>query len=417
VYFFQDSKPCQEFSVEVYLVHICAALRLPGKHLFATMLRLAFSLAFVFALIAADGVTLKVYKNMALHGTPASTKVINTTSFSLPATKEPFSAEMTGTLSFPPTGGVYHFDCKWTESTLGYVWVDGHMVCQDGKSYQPDPGDTDNPLPINTFKRSKGVISSLPFRAHFYYNGKGSTSCVGSSVGVYNDSQHQCGFTQLGNEGTFLTTNSWETAATACNAAGKPVAGASAGKGEQVWCGESLTPNCPRFDSYKSKKCPGNSSETCGDSWVLEVIKYDCRPIAAASAGLSVQWASLNVAVVAGVAVVAVVAVALTVAVALALLALMILPPPIISTEYTTAATSTDLHSCSRTAAITSATRSADRVVREGGVAADRCMCAFNHPERESGAHGRGLRWWCWWWWWCWCTCSAIDGGGAINTE
>jgi hypothetical protein len=40
----------------------------------------------------------------------------------------PFSAELIGSLSFPKEGGVYHFDCNWTDVGMGFVWVDGHMV-------------------------------------------------------------------------------------------------------------------------------------------------------------------------------------------------------------------------------------------------------------------------------------------------
>ena len=63
---------------------------------------------------ASDGITLKVYNNQGLFGTPASTKVLDSTSFSLPGTA-PFSAELVGTVSFPPEGGVYHFDCNMTK--------------------------------------------------------------------------------------------------------------------------------------------------------------------------------------------------------------------------------------------------------------------------------------------------------------
>eukprot|EP01051_Picozoa_sp_SAG22_P013178 SAG22_NODE_1450_length_4395_cov_19.169926_1_plen_72_part_00 len=38
---------------------------------------------------------------------------------------------MVGTIDFPAGGGVFRFDCNWTVATMGYVWVDGHMVCQD----------------------------------------------------------------------------------------------------------------------------------------------------------------------------------------------------------------------------------------------------------------------------------------------
>ena len=153
-----------------------------------------------------NGLTLNTYTNMGLHGTPASSTVVDTPSFSHSGTKtkdpnlqvatlagtsqrallrlqvhpafichlggartccrpvaysltlpspfppflpssfspgaEPFSAELVGSIAFPVHGGVYHFDCNWTEATMGYVWVDGHMICQDAHTYKPGAGTT-----------------------------------------------------------------------------------------------------------------------------------------------------------------------------------------------------------------------------------------------------------------------------------
>ena len=124
--------------------------------------------------------------------------------------------------SFPNPGGVYHFDCNWTKATMGFVWVDGHMVCQDDYTYKPQAGSTDNPLPVNYFKgSSKGVVTSLPFRAHFYYDGVGGAPppppppppsppvvCTAASVGVFDDHHHGCGFKEP--SGDYSKTNSWE---------------------------------------------------------------------------------------------------------------------------------------------------------------------------------------------------------------
>lgn len=65
-----------------------------------------------------QGLTLNVYDNMGFAGTPISTSVVDTTAFTVPAGK-PFSAELIGTISFPPEGHVYNFDCNWTASTMG----------------------------------------------------------------------------------------------------------------------------------------------------------------------------------------------------------------------------------------------------------------------------------------------------------
>lgn len=254
----------------------------------------------------ATGVTLKIYKNLGLFGAPASTSVLTTPEFEHSAS-EPFSAEMVGTLDFPAGGGVFRFDCNWTVATMGYVWVDGHMVCQDAHTYKPGAGTTDNPLPVNTFKRSKGIVASLPFRAHYYFNGKSPpappppTTCTGvSSVGIFDDHgggmHHKCGFKQVGG---YNFHNTREIAAKTCFEAGYKVAGSTASKGQEIWCGNTATPSCPKLSNAKGVPCPGNKSETCGDAWKLEVFTWtECHAAApapggggGAKAGLSVSWA------------------------------------------------------------------------------------------------------------------------------
>ena len=249
----------------------------------------------------AAGLTLKIYENLGLFGTPAATSVISAPEFEHDGSA-PFSAEMVGTLQFPKDGGVFRFDCNWTDATMGYVWVDGHMVCQDAHTYKPGAGSTDNPLPVNTFKRSKGIVHSLPFRAHFYYNGQGSPappleSCTGlRSVGLFNDSNHQCGFKQVGGMNMH---NDWGVAASTCDQHQYKFAGATASKGQELWCGNSASPSCPKLDSsHQGVPCPGNKSETCGDAWVLEVIQFDeCHATTPTPApgigkvGLKVSWA------------------------------------------------------------------------------------------------------------------------------
>ena len=123
-----------------------------------------------------NGLTLKVYSNTGLYGEPVSTSVQQSASVSLPGAAHggAWSAELTGSLTFPggfDAGGVYSFDCDFFNTTLGFVWVDGHLVCQDGNAYQNQASDTDNPLPVNLFKDSLlGARETLPFRAHLYYN-------------------------------------------------------------------------------------------------------------------------------------------------------------------------------------------------------------------------------------------------------
>eukprot|EP01052_Picozoa_sp_SAG31_P052602 SAG31_NODE_13059_length_896_cov_0.797992_2_plen_174_part_01 len=87
------------------------------------------------------GLTLRVFNNTALAGAPVSTTVLPSADFSLPASSHrgAWSAELVGTLLFPPApGGLYNFSCEFVGSTLGFVWIDGHRVCSDGNAYGKD---------------------------------------------------------------------------------------------------------------------------------------------------------------------------------------------------------------------------------------------------------------------------------------
>lgn len=153
---------------------------------------------------------------------------------------------------------------------------------------------------------AQGIVSSLPFRAHVYFNGSPPPppppppvppgACTAHSVGTFNDARHQCHFTQAT---TDHSGNSWETAAADCFSRGFKVAGAQASLGQEVWCGNTLTPACPA-EQHKSVPCPGNHSETCGDSWVLEVIEFSCDmppvpppPPPSNTVSLNVSWAAI----------------------------------------------------------------------------------------------------------------------------
>jgi hypothetical protein len=114
-----------------------------------------------------------------------------------------------GTIQFGASG-VYQFQCNFSMATTAFVWIDGHLVCQDGRAYHVDVGNYDNPLPIQPEK-------TLPFRAHVMYNGCSTGSCRNQcdpstikavSAGCYDDTGHQCGYTTLGR----ISNNSWEGA-------------------------------------------------------------------------------------------------------------------------------------------------------------------------------------------------------------
>ena len=91
------------------------------------------------------GLTLKTYGNTALAGSPTSTSLASSATVAL--ADAPSSGELFGTLTFP-AAGVYEFNCNFTGTTTGWVWVDGHQVCNDGNVYKLGAGSFDNPLPM-----------------------------------------------------------------------------------------------------------------------------------------------------------------------------------------------------------------------------------------------------------------------------
>jgi hypothetical protein len=254
------------------------------------------------AAAATDGVRLRVYDNSGLLGPPVEDRVLQSAAFSLPGAAHggAWSAELSGQLLLADSAaGLFNFSCAFANTTLGFVWVDGHLICQDGNAYpQQGPGGSDNPLPINVFNNaSRGAVSSLPFRAHVYYNkatlAQQSVVCGGTrSAGCYDDyPNNQCGFTKIGSNN-----QTWELAAALCHSAGFTVAGVESQ--QETWCSNSLTPDCPRLpQSFCNQTCGGNSSQTCGQGWTLEPIAFECspapagtEPAAPTSVGLTVSW-------------------------------------------------------------------------------------------------------------------------------
>ena len=91
------------------------------------------------------GLTLRTYGNTALAGAPTVTSKGAPATIDLPSA--PSSGELTGMITFPKNG-TYEFVCSFTGTTTGWVWVDGHQVCNDGNAYKLGPGSFDNPLPV-----------------------------------------------------------------------------------------------------------------------------------------------------------------------------------------------------------------------------------------------------------------------------
>jgi hypothetical protein len=155
----------------------------------------------------------------------------------------------------------------------------------------PPPQNTDNPLPVGVFQDASAQVTSLPFRAHVYFNMDVASRGVvdQSSItegGVFADDNHQCGFT---NKGSSMS-NDRLNVAQACANAGFTVAGAQASQGQEIWCGNVAKPKCPP-SAGPVVPCPGNKSETCGGSWVLETWTFTTTPGPPPdTVGLSVAW-------------------------------------------------------------------------------------------------------------------------------
>lgn len=253
------------------------------------------SAAALIQLTAADqGLTLRIWNNTGRAGPPASTSVVagpilNITGPSSGA----FSAELEGTIDFNASG-VFQFFCNFSLTTTAFVWVDGHMICQDNHAYVVDPTVMDNPLPIQGTDAGTRV-KRLPFRAHIMFNGtKPKPLCdlrtvEPSYIGCFNDTGHDCGYTMLSVPNP--EKNSHKYAAAACAGAGYRYGGAEDGLGREVWCGHS-PPDCPKLPATAcGAGCPGNSSETCGGGWALEALGITCTHLPPPTqSSIAVRW-------------------------------------------------------------------------------------------------------------------------------
>eukprot|EP01052_Picozoa_sp_SAG31_P033603 SAG31_NODE_3820_length_3852_cov_4.934985_7_plen_139_part_00 len=109
------------------------------------MLPLLLGLSALSAGTGTAGVTLRIFNNSAWSGEPTSSTTVPGLSFSgslVPGT----SVEMLATLELPPIGE-HNFTCTFVNTTAGFLWIDDHLVCQDGEVYTTVPvARTDLPL-------------------------------------------------------------------------------------------------------------------------------------------------------------------------------------------------------------------------------------------------------------------------------
>ena len=98
------------------------------------------------------GLLLSLFNNSAFTGAPFAQSVVPTLAARAPGSA--LGLELTGALAWPdPPGSAarYAVACEWGAGTsLGFVWLDDHLVCSAGPYYEKSPNSTDgatgNPL-------------------------------------------------------------------------------------------------------------------------------------------------------------------------------------------------------------------------------------------------------------------------------
>lgn len=131
---------------------------------------------------AAPGVTLSVWNNSAWDGAPFLSEVRPGLAFDgeLPTGS---TLEMVGTLELPQGSTEYNFSCSFANTTMGFLWIDDHLVCQDGNIYKPPVSRTDLPL-------KRLAKASLPIVLRAYTAPSQRSRGNVSFVGNYFDGDH-----------------------------------------------------------------------------------------------------------------------------------------------------------------------------------------------------------------------------------
>ena len=127
------------------------------------MLQILLYLAILTSHISSS-LTITTFNNSAISLPSSSTFITNATSnFQIPNTNsQTLSSIITGSITFPSLAS-YTFQCKFAHTSMGFFWIDGHLLCQDGNVYNVTESSTDNPLPIRR-------RTTFPFRVHMYKN-------------------------------------------------------------------------------------------------------------------------------------------------------------------------------------------------------------------------------------------------------
>lgn len=135
---------------------------------------------FLAAVVAAPlPVSVNVFSNSGLAGSPVL-YAFPSLSLTVPAQAQPYySAEVTTQVAVTP--GWWAFDCAGAFGvgvSLGYVWVDDHLVCAGSGANQSSPyankvSGTDGTLAYPIFARPGSGRATWLIRAHLYVNASG----------------------------------------------------------------------------------------------------------------------------------------------------------------------------------------------------------------------------------------------------
>ena len=122
-------------------------------------------------------VSVSVYSNSGLAGTPVLS-TFPSLSLTVPAPSQTayYSAELTTQVAISP--GWWAFDCSGAFGagvSLGYVWVDDHLVCvgsgaNQSSPYANPPSSTDGTLAYPIYARPGSGRTTWLIRAHLYVN-------------------------------------------------------------------------------------------------------------------------------------------------------------------------------------------------------------------------------------------------------
>ena len=130
----------------------------------------------------ANPVSIALFNNSALFGPPLTLLTVPSLDFAFPSPLPSFSAEVVTQLTFPRAPSFYVFACSLDPRvSVGFVWVDDHLVCQSKGPYDPLPNASDGTQATPLYRR-EGNVRPTVVRAHLYVTANGTASPIAFSL-------------------------------------------------------------------------------------------------------------------------------------------------------------------------------------------------------------------------------------------